>query len=144
MMEPKTMPVNRRRLPGTLGFSVLVALPAGAFAALSYVARVDPHRLGATFPLCPFRLLTGWNCPTCGGLRMIHDLLHGQLAAAVMDNAFLLIGIPMLTVWILQSRRRGRTIAPTATLVVIAAVTFGWTLLRNLPGFPLVPTTLTG
>lgn len=132
--------------PAAPGFSVLLAPLTGALAALAslaYLARVDPHRPGA-FPLCPFRLLTGWNCPACGGLRMAHDVLHGQLAAAAMDNAFLLIGIPMLAAWILLGRRRGQVIAPTVTLVVIAAVTFGWTLLRNLPGFPLVPTTLTG
>ena len=39
----------------------------------------DPHRPGFAFPACPFKLLTGWNCPACGGLRMTHDLLHGDL-----------------------------------------------------------------
>jgi hypothetical protein len=29
-----------------------------------------------------------------------------------------------------------------ALLVVLAAATLGWTVVRNLPGFPLVPTML--
>jgi hypothetical protein len=60
-------------------------------AALTYVGLVDPHRPGSAFPGCPFKLLTGWNCPACGGLRMAHDLLHADLSAAVVDNVFLLV-----------------------------------------------------
>jgi hypothetical protein len=122
----------RPRLCGGVGTATLLAL--------AYVGFVDPHRAGSVFPLCPFRLLTGWNCPACGGLRMTHDLLHGDLAAAVMDNVFLLCGIPVLVAWILLRLRRGQAISPIPTLVVIAVATTAWTLLRNLPGFPLVPT----
>ena len=32
---------------------------------------------------------------------MTHDLLHGDLAAAVVDNVFLLIGLPALALWVL-------------------------------------------
>ena len=61
---------------------------------LAYVGLGDPHRPDFVFPACPFKALTGWNCPGCGGLRMTHDLLHGDLAAAVVDNVFLLVGLP--------------------------------------------------
>ena len=61
--------------------------------ALGYVGLVDPHKPDSVFPVCPFRLLTGWNCPACGGLRMVHDVLDGDLTAAITDNAFLLVGI---------------------------------------------------
>ncbi len=81
------------------------ALGIGAF---TYVGIVDPHRPGSLFPPCPFRLLTGWNCPACGGLRMTHDLLHGDVAAAVVDNGFLLVGLPpLLALWAVWRIRRG-------------------------------------
>ncbi|OBA90641.1 hypothetical protein A5662_22850 [Mycobacteriaceae bacterium 1482268.1] len=122
------------------------ALGAGALLAggLTYVGLVDPHRPGFVFPACPFKLLTGFNCPACGGLRMTHDLLHGDLAAAVVDNIVLLIGLPALLAWVLVRWRTGRPIftMPVIGVIVVLAVT--WTVVRNLPGFPLVPTVLDG
>ena len=85
-------------------------------------------------------MLTGWNCPACGGLRMTHDLIHGELAQAVTDNIYLLAGIPALLAWILYRRCTGRP-AATKTLVAVLIVTaIAWTITRNLPGFPLMPT----
>ena len=127
----------RRHLYALLGSGAL--LPG----ALGYIGLVDPHKPDSVFPICPFRLLTGWNCPGCGALRMIHDVLHGDLAAAVNDNLLLLVGIPVLAGWILLRRRRGKsplTIPATVTIVIAA---LAWTVVRNLPGFPLVPTLLT-
>jgi Protein of unknown function (DUF2752) len=121
-------------------------LGAGALlaGAVGYVGLVDPHKPDSVFPVCPFRLLTGWNCPACGGLRMVHDVLHGDLAAAISDNVFLLVGIPALVGWILLRRRSGKSLLlpPAAVTLVIASL--AWTVVRNLPGFPLVPTLLTG
>lgn len=118
------------------------ALLAGA---LGYVALVDPHHTNTTYPLCPFKWLTGWNCPLCGGLRMTHDLLHGHLMGALNDNALVLIGIPLLAGWILLRRRRGGSWRPVrAEVVTVVVVAIAWTVTRNLPGFPLVPTILGG
>ena len=127
----------RRRLYAALGSGALLA------GALGYVGLVDPHNPDSVFPVCPFRLLTGWNCPACGALRMTHDVLHGDLAAAINDNVLLLVGIPVLAGWILLRRRRGKSLLtmPAAATVVITML--AWTVVRNLPGFPLVPTLLT-
>jgi hypothetical protein len=134
--NPAQHGARRRRYP---------ALGAGALlvGALGYVGLVDPHKPDSVFPICPFRLLTGWNCPACGGLRMVHDVLHGDLAAAISDNAFLLVGIPMLAGWILLRRRSGKSLfsLPAAAPLVIA--TLAWIVVRNMPGFPLIPTLLT-
>ncbi len=123
-----------------------IATGAGALlvGALGYVGFVDPHDTRSVYPLCPFKLLTGWNCPFCGGLRMAHDLLHGDLAATINDNVFLLMGIPMVAGWVLIRRRRGRRALPVPAVVTILVAALGWTVLRNLSGFPLVPTTLSG
>ena len=113
-------------------------------SALGYVGLVDPHNTNSVYPLCPFKWLTGWNCPFCGGLRMTHDLLHGDLVASINDNVFLLVGIPMLAGWILLRRGHGKSSLPIPAVVTIVIATIVWTVLRNLPGFPLIPTILSG
>lgn len=75
---------------------------------------------------------------------MMHDLLHGHLAAAFIDNAFLLTGIPALAVWILLRRRRGEPALPMPAVVTVAVTAIAWTVLRNLPDFPLMPTVFAG
>jgi hypothetical protein len=129
---------DRARLYGVLGTGVVLA------GGLAYVGLADPHKSDFVFPACPFKLLTGWNCPACGGLRMTHDLLHGDLAAAVVDNIFLLVGLPALLAWVLVRRRAGRPIFTPPAIAVIAVLAVAWTLARNMPEFPLVPTLLTG
>jgi hypothetical protein len=122
------------------------ALGSGAAlaGALAYIGIGDPHNPKFLFPACPFKAMTGLNCPACGGLRMVHDVLHGDLAAAVVDNVFVLVGLPLLLAWVLLRRRQGQPWATTSTLVVILVATVTWTVVRNLPGFPLVPTVLDG
>jgi hypothetical protein len=101
-------------------------------------SRVDPSTPGA-YPLCPFRALTGLQCPGCGSLRALHDLTRGDLVGALDHNA-LLVGVLVVAaisavrtmvrpdgarVW---ARRR---VAP----VVIAGLVL-WTVARNLPVAP--------
>nr|WP_082942911.1 DUF2752 domain-containing protein [Mycobacterium sp. 852002-40037_SCH5390672] len=112
--------------------------------ALGYVALADPHSPSSIYPACPFKWLTGWNCPFCGGLRMTHDLLHGDVMTAVHDNVFLLVGIPLLAAWVLVRRARGKVLAPRAALLAIVVAAIAWTVLRNLPAFPLFPNVLGG
>ncbi len=123
----------------TRRYTGLAAGLAGG-AALTYVGLVDPHQPGSVFPPCVFKFVTGWNCPACGGLRMTHDLLHGDLSAAVTDNVFLLVGLPMLALWSLWRVRRGKAVLTPALVAVVGIAAVGWTVIRNLPGFPLVPT----
>jgi hypothetical protein len=129
---------SRGRLYGALGTG------AAGVAALAYIGIGDPHGPDFAFPTCPFKALTGWNCPGCGGLRMTHDVLHGDLAAAIVDNVFLLVGLPMLAAWLLVRWRRGEKLMPMPAIVVIAIAAITWTVVRNLPGFPLVPTLIAG
>jgi len=122
------------------------ALGAGAVTvgALAYIGLGDPHRSNFLFPACPFQAATGLYCPGCGGLRMIHDVLHGDFAAAVVDNVVALIGLPLLLAWILLRRRSGRPWMTPISAAVIVTIAVSWTVVRNLPGFPLVPTLLDG
>ena len=125
---------RRHRLYTAAGTGIL---PAGA---LGYVGFVDPHNTNSLYPQCPFKWLTGWNCPFCGGLRMTHDLLHGHLVASINDNVFLLVGIPVLAGWVLMRRRRGQSLLSMPAVLTIVVTAAVWTVMRNLPGFPLVPT----
>lgn len=124
---------SRRRAYAVAGSGVLLA------GALGYIGLVDPHNTNSVYPRCPFKLLTGWNCPFCGGLRMTHDLLHGALVASVNDNIFLLAGIPMLAAWILIRRRYRKSALTIPALLTISAAAIAWMVLRNLPGFPWFP-----
>jgi hypothetical protein len=135
-MAPST--ISRRQVYGAIGAG------AALTGALAYIGLGDPHRSDFGFPTCPFKALTGWNCPGCGGLRMTHDVLHGDFAAAVMDNAFLLVGLPLLAAWLLVRWRRGESLMPKPAVVVLVVAAFTWTVVRNLPGFPLVPTLIPG
>lgn len=129
---------RRLRRYGAAGSAALLA------GALGYVGLADPHNTHSVYPQCPFKWLTGWNCPACGGLRMTHDLLHGDLAASVNDNLFLLVGIPMLAGWLLLRRSRGQSVRSIPAIVTVVVVATAWTVLRNLPNFPLVPTIFNG
>lgn len=120
-------------------YALLAGAALGA-GALTYIGIADPHRPGFLFPPCPFKALTGWNCPGCGGLRMTHDLLHGDVSAAIVDNVFALVGLPALAVWLLVRWRLGKTLFPLPAVVTIVVLVVVWTVVRNVPGFPLVPT----
>jgi len=136
-MAPSTTAATTRRT-AALGTGIVLA------GALAYIGLADPHRPGFLFPPCPFHTLTGLYCPGCGGLRMTHDLLHGDLVAAATDNLFLLLGIPALIAWVLVRRHRGRRVLTAPAFIVIAITALTWTIARNLPGFPLVPSLLSG
>ena len=104
-------------------------------AGLAWLALADPHRR-RRFPRCPTKMLTGLDCPGCGGMRMAHDLLHGDVRGALHDNAFLLVGSPLFA-W-LTVRDRSQEPPPEA-VALAAGAALAWMLLRNLPQWPLKP-----
>lgn len=97
---------------------------------------------------CPFRLVTGWDCPLCGGTRMGGALLHADVAAAIAFNPLALVLVALLGVvglcWLVEAlggpavrpplavRRRWRRTTTTGRLVAVLVVAVGYTLLRNL------------
>jgi hypothetical protein len=97
----------------------------------------DPVRV-PIYPVCLFHQLTGLDCPGCGSLRALHELLHGNLATALHFNAFLVLSLPLFAclglgfVWRKVHHQPGVKIRPVWFWVYLAAfVTFG--LLRELP-----------
>lgn len=125
-----------RGLGGFVGFGLAVS---GLYAST-----------GIGFP-CPFRALTGWQCPFCGGTRLGTSLLHGHIDQAFGYNPAVFIGLVVITVlgmlWIVEALG-GPAIRPprrvtarlvrmhptlwTALIIGSAAV---YTVVRNLIGF---------
>jgi Protein of unknown function (DUF2752) len=126
------------------GWSSRLAPGALLMGAVLLVAAVDPHTAGR-YPVCPWLAMTGTFCPGCGGLRAVHDLAHGQVAAAVGENVLVVALVPLLALWWLSGRfgaRFGhpRKLLSTRVVVVAAVVVLAFAVLRNLPaGAALAP-----
>jgi hypothetical protein len=121
----------------------LAAIVGCAALGAGYVGLVDPRSRHAVLPVCPTKLLTGLDCPACGGLRMVHDLLGGHLAAAAHDDLFLLLVSPLVGYLLVRAGRvswRGdRAVVPARLGYLLLGTAVVWTVLRNLPGWPLQP-----
>ncbi|GAB3934320.1 DUF2752 domain-containing protein [Larkinella terrae] len=60
----------------------------------------DPSEV-SFFPPCPFRLLTGLECPGCGSQRCLHQLLHGHMERAYGYNPLMVLSIPYVVTGLL-------------------------------------------
>jgi uncharacterized protein DUF2752 len=119
------------------------AAGVAAAAGLAYVWALDPARGGVFIP-CPFHRLTGRWCPGCGMTRALHDLLHGDVRAALGANVFLPVVVALgLALWlgslwpVLTGRRLdilSRVPSAVWTGLIVLALLYG--VLRNLPAAP--------
>ena len=99
-------------------------LAVSILAAAILLVLLDPAR-HAFYPRCPLHSLTGLECPTCGALRALHQLLHGNLRAAYALNPFLFVALPILALATLRPfRTRGLSWIALAALLA-------WFLWRN-------------
>jgi len=109
-----------------------------------YLFMFEPGRTGF-FPLCPFRLLTGLQCPGCGTTRALHEIVHGHFWAAFMLNPLLLIASPFL-VWAflrysliaMQGSMLRKNALPAPYIYAIFFVVVGFWIFRNTPYYPFV------
>ncbi|RNM16005.1 DUF2752 domain-containing protein [Nocardioides pocheonensis] len=115
---------------------------AGAVATATLALRLrDPHVHGS-WGFCPFKAITGWDCPLCGGLRAVNDLGHGQVGAAAHSN-LLFVGLLLpvaLVLWVAAVRRgwtgKGEPLSPrmiNRLTLALAAVAVVFTVYRNTP-----------
>jgi hypothetical protein len=111
-------------------------------AALIYLRLFNPATTGL-FPPCPFRFLTGLNCPGCGTLRGLHQLLHGHPIAALDLNPLLILGLPfMLYIFLsyalvaLRGRGLPKAFIPSPLIWAMFWVIISFWILRNVPVYP--------
>ena len=133
-MKPTNIsdPAIRKRLIVSAGGLVAPGL-------LALYALFDPGT-SILAPKCPFKLLTGFDCPACGSQRTLHALLRGQWLAAFRYNPFLLLSVPYLllvayTTWSgggRAARWKGRVQHPKVVLTYLALLV-GWWIVRNTP-----------
>ena len=112
-----------------------VTLAAGC--ALLYFFNPAAHGF---FPVCMFHRVTGLNCPGCGGLRAVHQLLHGHLATAFRLNPLFIVAIPVGIVFVLRAllKKSPREIFlfQPMWLWIGLAVIIAFGIARNLPFAP--------
>ncbi|SOD71901.1 uncharacterized protein DUF2752 [Jatrophihabitans sp. GAS493] len=114
--------------------------------ATGYLTVANPHDRHALMVPCPTKLVTGLDCPLCGGLRLAHDTMHLQFNSMLHDNLFLIMLAPLLVFYGAKSVRancRGEppVAIPKPVWMTVVALSFVWMLIRNLPAWPLKPTT---
>jgi hypothetical protein len=97
------------------------------------------------FPKCPFRMLTGWQCPGCGSTRAFHQLLHGHGIAAFELNPLVVLTLPFLVYGLLGFTKSAITGQPQRRIFIppiylwawLALLIFFW-IFRNTPWYPFV------
>ena len=102
-------------------------LGLGGAAALAALFFLDPAAHDF-YPRCPLHLLTGLDCPACGGLRAAHLLLHGNIRAAYALNSFLFYALPVAALFLIRPLRVRARGLPWAALAALLA----WFVWRNL------------
>jgi len=91
-------------------------------------------------PICPFKQITGYYCPDCGGQRAFHQILHGNLLEAFHDNFLIFIFIPVFLMKIIDEFNN--TTISTFFLLnkggvyLFLGFLFCFTISRNLPFYP--------
>jgi hypothetical protein len=139
MTAPGVPPKLQQRRPSLTVFAAVTAVFA-AIAGAGVLFFFDPTK-HSFYPVCQFHLLTGLYCPGCGATRASYQLLHGNILAALRDNALFVLSLPMLAargIWVLNRQRRRQPVRffiPPVALWVFLVVALVFVVLRNLPAF---------
>jgi hypothetical protein len=113
-------------------------------AAFTYVLQNNPADAQAD-PLgpCAFKLLTGFDCPGCGGTRMVWYLLHGNVLEAARYHFVALLAVPVLAwayiVWAVfrfTGKKLPSKSIPLPLILGYLVFWFVFAVLRNLPWAP--------
>ena len=95
----------------------------------------------AFYPQCFFHQATGLHCPGCGGLRAVHQLLHGHLPTALHLNLLAVLSLPLFA-GLLGREFAGRRCGNSGWRFVsgrwvwcFIGILLVFTVLRNFPAF---------
>lgn len=121
-----------RRHPRLTAVGAIIAV--GVVLSLYYL--IGPS--SGLYPRCPFRMLTGLDCPGCGSQRALHALLHGDIASAWRCNALLVAGLPVVALLVSARALRHshpaleRTLNSQGIILILLIVIVLWTIIRNI------------
>jgi hypothetical protein len=97
------------------------------------------------FPKCPFRLVTGMQCPGCGSTRAFYQLLHLHPIAAFKLNPLMVLTLPFIVYGFLGFTRSAIMGRPQRRLFIPPIYLWAWLFLliffwifRNTPWYPFV------
>ena len=113
-----------------------------SLASLGVLFLLDPGRT-RLLPSCPFRAMTGLDCPGCGSTRAVHAILHGDPVAALRLNPLLLLYSPFVGQLLLSAVSLAVTgrplpesrVRPSLTWLVLCTIVAFW-ICRNTPLYP--------
>lgn len=93
------------------------------------------------FPKCPFRKLTGYQCPGCGSQRALSHLLNLNISGAFTQNGLLVLSLPYLLLYYILEiskpekpywiRFKKMLFGAGAIKIVLAIIILFW-ILRNI------------
>jgi hypothetical protein len=97
------------------------------------------------FPKCPFRLVTGCQCPGCGSTRALYELLHLHPIAAFKFNPLMVLTMPFIVFGLLGFTKSALTGQPHRRVFIPPLYLWAWLVLliffwifRNTPWYPFV------
>jgi hypothetical protein len=135
-----TIPNRSRQLAITA--TVWAGLTAGAVFLFFFNPSSPANQF---FPKCPFRLVTGWQCPGCGSTRALYQLLHLHPVAAFKFNPLFMLTLPFLIYGFLGFTKSAITGKPYRRLFIPPVYLWAWLVLliffwifRNSPWYPFV------
>lgn len=120
----------------------LVAIVGGVTLLLGGILFFFDPTVYHFYPTCVFHQMTGLLCPGCGGLRAIHQILHGHLLTAFRFNPLLVSCVPVIAViaashGLRDKSNRPRSMGfPMSWIWLVGATTLVLGVWRNLPGAP--------
>src|SRR2546429_2527913 len=116
----------------------------GLIATATFLFFFNPAEPANQFvPKCPFRMLTGLQCPGCGSTRACYQLLHLHPLAAFKLNPLMLLTLPFIVYGFLGFTRSAITGQPQRRVFIpsiyiwmwLGAMIFFW-IFRNTPWYP--------
>lgn len=93
-----------------------------------------------SLPICPFKNLSGFYCPGCGGQRALHQILHGNFLEAFHSNLLIYIFLPFFILKIsdelFDTTNSKIFLLKKKGIWIFLGFLFCFTILRNLPLYP--------